>query len=128
MRLIRNQLIALAFYLLLVPGVSAADDIPDYSKQVAPILKKYCAGCHNEQDQEGKLSLESFAALQRGGESGAALLPGDGKSSRLIRLVSGQAKPLMPPEDNKRPTAAEIALLKAWIDGGAKGSFKQLRP
>jgi len=121
MRLIRNQLITLAFCLLLVPGASAADELPDYSKQVAPILKKYCAGCHNDEDREGKLSLESFAAMQRGGESGAALLPGDGKSSRLIRLVTGQVKPLMPPEDNERPTAAEIALLKAWIDGGAKG-------
>ena len=67
MRSIPKQLIALTFCLFLAPGVSVADDIPDYSKQVAPILKKYCAGCHNDEDQEGKLSLESFAALQRGG-------------------------------------------------------------
>ena len=121
MSAIRNQLTILTLGLLLVPAIQAAEQSPDYSKQVAPILKKYCAGCHNDQDQEGKLSLESFAALQRGGETGAALLPGDANSSRLIRLVTGQAKPLMPPEDNKRPTAEEIALLKAWIDAGAKG-------
>ena len=121
MRSIPKQLAILIFGLLPVAAVQGADQTPDYSKQVAPILKKYCAGCHNEQDREGKLSLESFASLQRGGKSGSALLPGDGKSSRLIRLITGQAKPLMPPEDNKRPTADEIALLTAWIDGGAKG-------
>ena len=121
MSAIRNQLTILTLGLLLLPAIQATAQSPDYSKQIAPILKKYCAGCHNDQDQEGKLSLESFAALQRGGETGAALLPGDANSSRLIRLVTGQAKPLMPPEDSKRPTAEEIALLKAWIDAGAKG-------
>jgi len=28
---------------------------PDYAKQIAPILKKYCAGCHNDEDREGKI-------------------------------------------------------------------------
>ena len=36
---------------------------------------------------------------------GPALLPGDRQGSRIIRLVKGVAKPLMPPKDEPRPTA-----------------------
>ncbi len=38
---------------------------PDYATRVAPIFKKYCAGCHNDEDREGKFSLESYASLQK---------------------------------------------------------------
>jgi hypothetical protein len=67
------------------------------------------------------MSLESFADLQKGGEHGAAVLPGQADSSRMIRVLTGQAEPKMPPEGEKAPTADEIALLKAWINAGAKG-------
>jgi len=102
-----------------VHGVEAA--APDYVTSVAPILKKYCAGCHNAEDREGKLSLESYEQLQRGGAKGPAILPGNAGSSRLMRLLTGVGKPVMPPKDNPRPTAAEVATLKNWISAGALG-------
>lgn len=116
--------------LLAASFAAAADDkrpadpargAPDYTKHVAPLLKKYCAGCHNADDREGKLSLESFADLQKGGKRGPAILPGNAAASRLIRTLTGAAKPVMPPEDNERPTKAEVELLRRWIDSGAKG-------
>ncbi|MDB5387235.1 MAG: translocation protein TolB [Planctomycetaceae bacterium] len=102
-------------------SLSAAEPAPDYDQHVAPILKKYCAGCHNPTELDGEFSLESFSDLQKGGSHGAAILAGDSKSSRLIRVLTGQAKPAMPPKDNPAPSVAEIALLKAWIDAGAVG-------
>ena len=106
--------------LLGVPAICHADD-PDFTREVKPILTKYCAGCHNDDDAEGKLSLESFSSLQVGGESGPALMSGNSASSRLIRVMTGQAEPSMPPEDEPRPTNDEIELLIRWIDAGAKG-------
>lgn len=108
---------------VLVTGFAkAADDAPpDYTRDVAPLLTKYCAGCHNDGDLEGEFSLESFASLQKGTPDGPALLAGDAASSKLIRVLTGEAEPLMPPEDEPRPTDEEIALLKAWIDAGATG-------
>lgn len=100
--------------------VMGAGPVPDYERDVAPVLTKYCAGCHNGDDHEGEFSVESFDEIQKGGEHGAAILPGDPGTSRLIRLLTG-AEPKMPPEDKPQPTADEIALLKAWIEGGAKG-------
>lgn len=94
---------------------------PDYSRDVAPLLKKYCVGCHNPTDHEGQLSLESYQDLQKGGEKGPAVLAGDAAGSRLIRLLTGVAEPKMPPEGEAAPTPDEIARLQAWIESGAKG-------
>ncbi len=114
--------IGLGVVLLGVCGsLFAAEKAPDYELAVAPILQKYCAGCHNPDDHEGQFSVESFDELQKGGEHGAAVLAGDPGTSRLIRMVTGATKPKMPPEDEPQPTAEEIAVLKAWVEAGAKG-------
>ena len=103
-------------------GVAAeARDGVDYATQIAPLFRKYCLACHNDSDREGKLSLESFDALSRGGEHGAVLVPNNSGVSRLIRVIRGDAAPKMPPKDNDAPTENELAILAAWIDGGAKG-------
>ncbi|MFT5326378.1 MAG: mono/diheme cytochrome c family protein [Planctomycetaceae bacterium] len=103
-------------------AADAADKVaPDYVKQIAPIFQKRCVGCHNADDAEGKLSLDSYADLQKGGKHGPSFQPGDIASSRLLQLVTGKAKPVMPPEDEERLTKEEIALLIAWVETGAKG-------
>ena len=94
---------------------------PDFNTHVAPIFSKYCTGCHNAEDAEGELVLESYEQLLAGGERGAAIVPGKSEQSRLVLLLDGQAKPAMPPEGNEAAQADEIALIKAWIDAGAKG-------
>ena len=99
----------------------AAGPAPDFERDVAPILHKYCAGCHNPDDHEGKLSVESFDDLQKGGEHGAAVLAGDPGTSRLIRMVSGAVEPKMPPQDEPQLSAEQVAVLKAWVEAGAQG-------
>jgi WD40 repeat protein len=101
---------------------------PDYARDVAPIFAKYCTTCHAGDEPEGKLVLESHAAAMKGGEHGAAIVPGKSGESRMIRMLTGELKPMMPPEDNERPTPAEIAILKAWIDTGAKGPASDAPP
>ena len=90
-------------------------------KQVSAILRKYCLACHNAADAEGKLVMDRYASLMRGGEHGPAIVPGKSGASRMILLLTAKAKPVMPPEDNERPKPQEIALLRAWIDAEAKG-------
>ncbi len=110
----------------LVAGATCfADDAkpvtPDFNTQVAPIFKKYCNGCHNADEKEGGLILESFDAALKGGKRGAVIVPGKSDLSRLVLTVEKKGKPVMPPEGNEGPKADEIAILKAWIDAGAKG-------
>ena len=101
--------------------VPAEEVAPDYARDVAPLLTKYCAGCHNDRDRDGEFSLESFASLQQGTPGGPALLAGDAASSKLIRVLTGEAEPLMPPQGEPRPSDEEVTVLKTWIDAGAPG-------
>ena len=95
---------------------------PIIAAQVAPIFTKYCAGCHNDEDREGKFSLETFASLQKGTEKGPAILPGDAKGSLMIRVLDRRRRSRsMPPKGEPRPEAGEIALIEAWIEAGARG-------
>jgi hypothetical protein len=100
--------------------VSAAP-VPDYKNDVVPILREYCAGCHNDDDESGDLSVETFKQLMKGGEDGPVIVPGQAQESRMIKSLTGQAKPKMPPKKEPQPSADQIAILTAWINGGAQG-------
>ena len=103
-----------------VAGQCAAT--PSYERDVVPILRTYCSGCHNDSDKEGELSVERFASLRHGGaESGDPVKPGDPAGSVMIKRIESAAGDHMPPDDEPQPSAAEIATLMAWIAAGAPG-------
>jgi hypothetical protein len=105
--------------ILCAPAVAASE--PDYTQDVAPLFRKYCLGCHNTQEAQGGLVLESHAQTLHGGEHGAVVVAGNAEKSRLILALEKRIEPSMPPEGNKGPSATEIAILKAWIQAGAHG-------
>jgi len=107
------------------PAAKPAAAGPDYVRDVAPIFTAYCNGCHNGSDREGKLSLEKFDELTSGGKGGVVVVPGKPEMSRLVLVLEGREKPVMPPEGNEAPKPAEIAILKSWILAGAKGPAGQ---
>ena len=90
----------------------------DFVKQVAPLLEKRCLACHGAAVQTHGLRLDRRADALAGGYSGKVILPGNAEGSRLIRLVSGREKIVMPPAGPPL-SAAEVATLRAWIDGSA---------
>ncbi|MCZ6793694.1 MAG: pre-peptidase C-terminal domain-containing protein [Planctomycetota bacterium] len=121
-------LLSLAMLVLASPG-SAQDRGRDvYTTQIVPIFRKYCTACHNPEDLEGELDLESYEGLRRGGEEGAAIVPGKSDKSLLLRRVGTPGRGGMPPGKRKRPGPAEIALLRAWIDAGAAGPRSVAKP
>ena len=119
--------------LLLVAGcclrVLAQSDLPamppasqvkvDFSRDVEPIFKSRCVGCHNAKLQSGGFRLDNRAGALAGGYSGIAVLPGRSAESRLIRLVAGLEKDVIMPMGGSRLTAEQVGLLRAWIDQGA---------
>ncbi len=98
----------------------------DYAA-VDAIFSKYCLDCHASQDPEAKLVLESFDTLMKGSENGPVVAPGRGDDSLLLRMVEGKVEKdgkqiIMPPgKKRKKLEPPEIAVIKAWIDGGARG-------
>lgn len=116
------------FSAVLFAGSAALAAAPlDYHADIAPLLRDYCAGCHNEGDYEGGFSVETFAALMEGGETEgkSILVPGKPDESYLLQTVLKAAKPAMPPKKEPQPTADEVALLKRWVEEGAKGPAKE---
>ncbi len=109
----------------LVPPATRAID---FAKDIQPILTRSCVGCHGEKNPQSNFSLTSRAGLIRGGDSDLpAIVPGKSADSPLVRFAAGVEKKLeMPPlkSRDKYPPLSdkEIALLRAWIDQGAKWS------
>ena len=100
-------------------SVCQAAVVPQFESEIAPLLNKYCAGCHNPEESNAELDLTTMAALRQGGESGLVLTPGSAASSRMIGVLTGKLEPAMPPEDQPHPTVEEVELLARWIDAGA---------
>lgn len=102
-----------------------------FAGDILPLLRKNCLACHNSQDAENGLSLETADAIHRGSADGPVIVPGKGAESRLLRLAARQEQPIMPPADNKvgaMPLAPEqLGLFKLWIDQGARGEAAEVR-
>lgn len=89
----------------------AAVGAPDFEREVAPILESRCLACHDAAQAEGDVRLDTRAAVLE------HLVPGRPEASRLIEQVSG-ADPDMPKK--ARPlTAAQVEILRAWVQAGA---------
>jgi WD40 repeat protein len=101
-------------------AVLPAQAPPSYAKQVQSFFTRYCVECHNTKEPEGGLVLESYRGLLAGGGRGAALVPGKPDVSRLVRMIEGKAKPSMPPKKARQPSAAEVAVVRAWVLAGAR--------
>lgn len=95
-----------------------------YEKDVYPILKAKCMFCHSGNVVEGEFDMGTFAGLLKGGKRGKTLVAGKADES-LLYLSAGKMKsPRMPPRREKPLTPQELALIKLWIDQGAKAPEK----
>src|SRR5882762_9594675 len=70
--------------------VHAAESASTNFSAVAPIFEKHCLDCHASEDPEGKLVLENYEALLKGGESGPAVVPGHSTDSLLVKMIEGR--------------------------------------
>src|SRR5450432_1482076 len=89
----------------------------EFARDIEPLLQKRCWLCHGAQQQMNGLRLDRKDTALKGGALGQDIKPGNSAGSRLIRLVAGLDKIVMPPM-GARLTAAEVGLLRAWIDQG----------
>ena len=99
-----------------------------YEKDIKPIFEKSCFKCHGPETEKpkGKLRLDTLAAVLKGGENGPDVVPGDIKKSPLLHQAAQivDEDDWMPPKDNKAKipplTKDQVALIRAWIEQGAK--------
>ncbi|MBI4902699.1 MAG: PSD1 domain-containing protein [Acidobacteria bacterium] len=92
----------------------------DFVRDVQPVLARSCFGCHGEKAQMGGLRLDARAAALKGGQTGKVIVPGNATSSLLYQRVAGTSDQARMPMGAKPLAAAEIAVIKTWIEQGAE--------
>ena len=111
----------LVLVLLAARDVCAATPVRaplSYEQHVRPILKAHCFDCHGESAElQGGLDLRLQRFLIAGGDSGAAIEPGQPEASLLMRRVATGEMP--PGADSKKLTADQLDLIRRWIAAGA---------
>ena len=88
-----------------------------FETDVRAILRTHCFQCHGEEPEvQGNLDLRLVRFMHRGGDSGAAIVPGKPEDSPLYqRLRDGE----MPPDESKRISQEELRVIHDWIVAGA---------
>ncbi len=109
----------------------------DYSRDVRPLLSRHCYVCHGPDpgSRESGLRLDRADSALASLESGLIpIVPGSPNESELIRrLTSREDDERMPPiKSGHTLSEKEIAILRRWIEAGAKfddhWSFRPLAP
>lgn len=87
---------------------------------VQPMLIQRCGQCHASGKLKGQLSVQSLAALSKGGKSRAAVVGGNLQESELYqRITMDHTNEKFMPADGKTPlTKQEVAIIKWWIEKG----------
>ncbi len=109
-------LLVTSSWLFVTVSVYAATPLT-FEKDIRPILKANCFDCHGEGEKlKGGLDLRLRRLMLQGGENGPVIVPGKPERSTLFKLIhSGEM-----PKRDKKLTPVQVALIKRWIDGGAK--------
>ncbi|HWD00684.1 MAG TPA: ankyrin repeat domain-containing protein [Candidatus Sulfopaludibacter sp.] len=114
--MMKRGLAPLALAALLSAGIVCAQTPAkvDFAKEVAPILRQNCVGCHGPALQSSGLRLDRKSAVI----GRRAVVPGSSENSFLMHRLTGNAYGLqMPPTGPLH--AEQIQTIKTWIDQGA---------
>jgi mono/diheme cytochrome c family protein len=120
-----------------------------YAKDIRPIFETSCFRCHGDQRPKAGLKLNSLESVLQGSREGKVVVPGKGAESKLVLAVArvdehsamppkpregrggpgskdgGSAQNSNPPRQPSGPpakplTTDQVALIRAWVDQGAK--------
>src|ERR1700722_1261801 len=100
----------------------AATGSVDFVRDIQPILEQSCVKCHSGDRPKGKFALTTRQNALKGGQDQVDIIPGESAKSPLIHFVARVILDSeMPPTDKGKPLSpAQVGLLRAWIDQGAK--------
>jgi mono/diheme cytochrome c family protein len=126
--MLRRTLIAAALLLAWssLAGVAAPAADVDFNRDIRPILSRNCFDCHGPDTKQRKADLRLDTKAGAFADLGGHFAFVRGKpveSEALRRMTSDDPDERMPPpKTGKKPTSAQIALIRQWIAEGAKWS------
>jgi hypothetical protein len=104
---------------LCAAGVGTAQGPVSYSKDIVPVLRRQCVGCHQPQSAQAGLLLTSHAGFLKGGNKGPGFVAGKPEESLVVKYLTGEATPRMP-FGGKPLSEEQVDLFRRWIREGAK--------
>jgi WD40 repeat protein len=110
--------VALALLLLTMGNVFGDDAAVSWYRDINPLFKRSCNGCHNPNKLKGEVDTSTYTGFLKGGKHGPNFVAGDPTKSRVIEEISGK-EPSMPKEGDPL-SPLETALIEKWIKEGAK--------
>jgi hypothetical protein len=95
-------------------------DLPiDFHLDIKPIFAARCTHCHGEKKAASQLRLDDKRAALKGGLSGAVIVPGQSRESRLFQRILGEGGEQRMPFGEEPLGSEQIKLIQRWIDEGA---------
>jgi len=73
-------------------------DVEFFESKIRPVLVAECYECHDAKKQKGDLRLDYRDGLLKGGEEGAAIVPGEAKKSILLQSMDHSHETLQMPK------------------------------
>ena len=117
---LKNILWSAAIILSLAPLIEAEEQEIDFRRDVQPIFKSRCYECHGEDAREGGVRLSNRRdAFLQGDSEQRIISPGNPAQSYLLERVQTDDEDLKMPPDGEPLTAAQIDLIRQWIQAGA---------
>ncbi|MBM3848262.1 MAG: hypothetical protein FJ405_18495, partial [Verrucomicrobia bacterium] len=108
-----HRLLVLVHVLLLMFSGPMHAATPHLARDAVSLLRTECFGCHNPEKQKAGLSLTSRKSLRQGSSEGPVIDTTHPSSSRLIKSLSAEADPHMPPKGQL--SKRQIDLLTEWV-------------
>ena len=110
------------------PGQAAPLSLPpaakqkiDFERDIRPIFVRHCFSCHGSKRQESDYRLDRAGVAISGGDRGNnPIRPGKSAASPLLKYVAGIDPDTKMPPKGPGLNTRQIALLRAWIDQGAR--------
>lgn len=97
------------------------EEAVSFHRQVQPILRANCQGCHQPAKAKGGYALTDFARLMQPGDEGRRpVVPGHPDDSYLVQQISPRNGEASMPRGQPPLAEREIELVRRWIAEGAR--------
>lgn len=90
-----------------------------FKRDISPWIVTYCLRCHTGRKPKGGLSMDSYDAIRRGGDSGPAIKPGRPEESLMYQLVGSFDATRRMPANTSQLSRKNWDDLGVWIHEGA---------
>ena len=105
--------------------VTAEDKPVTFERDIAPLIEARCLKCHGGEKLEGGLDLRRRSLIEKGGDSGVAIVLAKPDESLLLQKVE---KGEMPPKEEGTLDQKQKELFRRWIAAGAPLAGEKEQP